>query len=370
MTEENEKIKEKDASRDNAANEKQGSAAQKVFGFLFNIILVAGVCLVGYLVYEQDKSINVLFEQQNSFGSQRNDATRRIDELLASVESLEMSLVQAREESAALIQEQSAELDRLENELVSTRLRINSNNPGASQEWLLAEASSLLRLSQQHLVVGKNIRTTQALFIAADDVLEQIDDPSIFSIREILAAELATLRAVEEVDVRDIYLRLGAAAEQAAMLEVSNDLQSEIESGEALGFSSEPDEESGWFSKLTSSLGNTLDNYLVVRRRDAPLQALMTPGQEAALLQTIQLQIEQARTALISGEQEIYSDSLEQAGNNIETYLSGDPSIKSALLETIERYRQQRITTQPPPLNRTRAALQQILSVSSQDSDG
>jgi len=100
------------------------------------------------------------------------------------------------------------------------------------------------------------------------------------------------------------------------------------------------------------------------------LQALMTPGQEAALMQTIQLQIEQARTALISGEQEIYSDSLDQARNNIETYLSGDPAIKSVLLETIDRYRQQRITTVPPSLNRTRAALQQILSVNSQNSDG
>jgi len=357
----------------NVAPEKQGrqgKRAQVFADLLFNIILVSCFCFLGYLVYEQDKAINVLFEQQNSFGSQRNDANERIDELLRSVETLEMSLVQAREDAAALMQAQSAELDRLENELVSTRLRINSNNSGASQEWLLAEASSLLRLSQQHLVVAKNIRTAQALFIAADDVLEQIDDPSIFSIREILAAELATLRAVEEVDVRDIYLRLGAAAEQAAMLEVSNDLQSEIQSGEALSLSSESTEESGWFSRLTSSLGNTLDNYLVVRRRDAPLQALMTPGQEAALMQTIQLQIEQARTALISGEQEIYSDSLDQARNNIETYLSGDPAIKSVLLETIDRYRQQRITTVPPSLNRTRAALQQILSVNSQNSDG
>ena len=96
----------------------------------------------------------------------------------------------------------------------------------------------------------------------------------------------------------------------------------------------------------------------------------MTPGQEAAVMQTIQLQIEKARTALIGGEQEIFTDSLIQARENVEAYLSGDPSVKSAVMMTLDSLSQQRIRFEPPPVNRTRAALQQILSVSSQGGDG
>jgi len=362
-----------ETQKESTTAEKQGQGGNRMrmlVDLLFNLVIVACVGYVGYMVYEQNKAVNVLFEQQNTFSSEQNNAAQQINQLQETVSALESQLVTAREESAALLQEQSAQLDQLQNELVSTRLRINDNNPGASQVWLLAEASSLLRLAEQHLVVSNNIRTAQALFITADDVLEQIDDPSIFSIREILAGELAALRFLPEVDIREIYLRLGAAAEQAASLQVSNDLQTEIQAGETLSLFGQPDAEPGWLSRFTSSVGDTLDNYLVVRRRDAPLQALMTPGQEAAVMQTIQLQIEQARTALIGGEQEIFTDSLNQARENVEAYLSGDPSVKSAVMMTLYSLSQQRIRSEPPPLNRTRAALQQILSVSSQDGDG
>lgn len=328
---------------------------------VFNVILVGSMCFIGFMLFEQYKSIEVLFAQQNALGNQRNDTGIRLDQLQVTVQTLENALALAREESADSILDYAAEIERLESELVSTRLRISSNNSGASQAWLLEEAASLLRLAQQHLVVAKSVRTAQALYIAADDVLKQIDDPAIFAVREVLAGELAAIRAVDEVDVREIYLRLGAVAEQAATLQVSNDLAAQIAEGAPVEFAQDAGEEAGWVSRLMSSIGNTLDKYLVVRRRDLPLQPLMTPGQEAVLMQTIQLQIEQARSALIIGRQEIYTQSLELAQANIDQFLSGNASVKSVVINTIDNLKQRRIVTEPPPLNRTRTALQALL---------
>lgn len=353
---------------------RSSSKAGGIFSLFLNIILLAAIGVLAYFMYEQDKAVKVLFEQQNSLSSQRNNTGAQVSQLQSSLQSLESQLqnqlAETQQASASLtrdliqqsMQGQDADIERLQNELISTRLRINSNNPGASQQWLLAEAASLLRLAQQQMVVARNIRTAQALFIAADDVLKQIDDPAIFSVREVLAGELAAIRGVSEAPIQDIYLQLGAISEQLESLQVNNDLEQQVAEGERVAlFNNERIEEPGLLSQFFSSLGSVVNRFLVVRRRDTPLDALMTPGQEAALLQTVRLQLEQGRIALLKGEQEIYSASLLQARNNIADYLSGEASLKTSILSSLDTLIQRRIVTEVPPLIRTRSALDQII---------
>jgi uroporphyrin-III C-methyltransferase len=353
---------------------RSSSKAGGIFSLFLNIILLAAIGVLAYFMYEQDKAVKVLFEQQNSLSSQRNNTGAQVRQLQSSLQSLESQLqnqlAETQQASASLtrdliqqsMQGQDADIERLQNELISTRLRINSNNPGASQQWLLAEAASLLRLAQQQMVVARNIRTAQALFIAADDVLKQIDDPAIFSVREVLAGELAAIRGVSEAPIQDIYLQLGAISEQLESLQVNNDLEQQVAEGERVAlFNNERIEEPGLLSQFFSSLGSVVNRFLVVRRRDTPLDALMTPGQEAALLQTVRLQLEQGRIALLKGEQEIYSASLLQARNNIADYLSGEASLKTSILSSLDTLIQRRIVTEVPPLIRTRSALDQII---------
>jgi len=353
---------------------RSSSKAGGIFSLFLNIILLAAIGVLAYFMYEQDKAVKVLFEQQNSLSSQRNNTGAQVSQLQSSLQSLESQLqnqlAETQQASASLtrdliqqsMQGQDADIERLQNELISTRLRINSNNPGASQQWLLAEAASLLRLAQQQMVVARNIRTAQALFIAADDVLKQIDDPAIFSVREVLAGELAAIRGVSEAPIQDIYLQLGAISEQLESLQVNNDLEQQVAEGERVAlFNNERIEEPGLLSQFFSSLGSVVNRFLVVRRRDTPLDALMTPGQEAALLQTVRLQLEQGRTALLKGEQEIYSACLLQARNNIADYLSGEASLKTSILSSLDTLIQRRIVTEVPPLIRTRSALDQII---------
>jgi len=361
------------ASEKQAPGEKparaEKSRAGSFINMFFYLVLVGSLGYTGYMVYEQDKAVNVLFEQYNGLVQARNGNTNLLNTLQESQGTLQQnqsalqnSLASVRQEAAELVAAQAAEIQALQNELVSTRLRINESNPGASQEWLLAEAASLLRLARQHLVVTRNVRTAQALYIAADDVLKQIDDPAIFAVRETLAGELAAIRAVTEVDVSSMYLQLGAVADQVNSLAVTNDLATQIAQGESVSLATEEASGEGMISRFFTRVRNSLNNYFVVRRRDVPIQPLMTPGQEAALMQTIRLQIEQGRTALLKGEQAIYSASLEQARNNIEAYLAVDEGVRNSVLQTLDNLRARRIVTEVPPLNRSLQALDQILS--------
>ena len=329
----------------------------------FNLILLGSIVFIGYMLYEQDKAMNILFGQQNEFAGQRSNNDARFAAQQTALEDLQATIAGARLEAAELVAVQAAEIERLNNELASMRLRINSSSAGASQAFLLAEAASMLRLARQHLVLARDIRTTQALYIAADDVLRRIEDPAIYAVREMLAGELASIRAVAEVDVSSMYLQLGAVAEQVSSLRVTNDLEAQIAAGEQVPLSADETRgEGNWLGRFFSRIRNTFSNYFVVRRRDVPIQPLMTPGQESALMQTIRLQIEQGRTALLRGEQEIYTASLAQARDNIAAYLAGPGNTRDSILAALDNLRTRRIVTEVPPLNRALPALEQLLS--------
>jgi uroporphyrin-3 C-methyltransferase len=330
---------------------------------LFNLILLGSIVFIGYMLYEQDKAVNILFGQQNEFAGQRSNNDARFAAQQTALEDLQATIAGARQEAAELVAVQAAEIERLNNELASMRLRINSSSAGASQAFLLAEAASMLRLARQHLVLARDIRTTQALYIAADDVLRRIEDPAIYAVREMLAGELASIRAVAEVDVSSMYLQLGAVAEQVSSLRVTNDLEAQIAAGEQVPLSADETRgEGNWLGRFFSRIRNTFSNYFVVRRRDVPIQPLMTPGQESALMQTIRLQIEQGRTALLRGEQEIYTASLAQARDNIAAYLAGPGNTRDSILAALDNLRTRRIVTEVPPLNRALPTLEQLLS--------
>ena len=329
----------------------------------FNLIFLGSIVFIGYMLYEQDKAVNNLFGQQNEFAGQRSNNDARFAAQQTALEDLQASIAGARQEAAELVAVQAVEIERLNNELVSTRLRINSSSAGASQAFLLAEAASMLRLARQHLVLARDMRTVQALYIAADDVLRRIDDPAIYAVREMLAGELVSIRAVAEVDVSSMYLQLGAVAEQVSSLRVTNDLEAQIAAGEQVPLSADEIRgEGNWLGRFFSRIRNTFSNYFVVRRRDVPIQPLMTPGQESALMQTIRLQIEQGRTALLRGEQEIYTASLAQARDNIAAYLAGPGNTRDSILAALDNLRTRRIVTEVPPLNRALPTLEQLLS--------
>jgi uroporphyrin-3 C-methyltransferase len=345
-----------------------GGKVTAAVDMLFKIILLGSIGYIGYMVYEQDKAVNVLFEQQNEFFGQQNNNNARIIAQQAAVEELQQQLqvavVRARQDAAELVAAQAIEIERLANELVSTRLRINSSSIGASQEFLIAEAASVLRLARQHLVVARDMRTAEALYVATDDVLNRIDDPAIYAVREMLAGELASIRAVTKVDISSMYLELGTVADQVSALRVTNDLDTQIAAGERVSLAADATQEkTGWLSRFFNRLRNTFSNYFVVRRRDVAIQPLMTPGQEAALMQSIRLQIEQGRTALLQGEQEIYSTSLGEARDKIASYLAGPGNTRANILAALDGLRARRIVTEVPPLNRALPALEQILSV-------
>ncbi|MET4707265.1 uroporphyrin-3 C-methyltransferase [Endozoicomonas sp. NE40] len=262
--------------------------------------------------------------------------------------------------------------DRLLNriDVLSRHVRelAGSNRDG----WQLAEVEYLLRLANQKLLMTSDVISAKALLQDADTILLELDDYSLFPIREALAEDLAVLRMVPHLDQEGIYLRLSALSRQVAGLPLLQHegfnksepvSQTTAVSTEA---SATETESSGWQTVLLGMLKNTWDSFTSLFRfttdRTSPVTPLLTAEDNVLMRQNLRLLIEQAKLALLAREQGIYNESLQQAQHWVERYfeMSGDASL--GMLEELQSLSSVTVNPNLPNVNRALDAIKQFQS--------
>ena len=266
-------------------------------------------------------------------------------QLRSGLEGLEASLDQETSRLVERLDAREAELEQLKEELG----RFSASD---RDSWLLAEAGHLLRLANQRLVMAQDPVAAQALLHSADAVLREIDDPELHEVRAALAADIAALRAVPRVDVEGIYLRLAALIEQADTLVIFRFPE------RAAG--PEPEPAPDWRGRLRQGYEAALaklSSYLIIRRRDVPLQALMDPQMEGLVRQNLRMLLEQAQVALLSGNQTLYSASLERARRWVAQFLESDEATARAMSYEISKLARLTIGVPQPDIARSLRAM-------------
>ncbi len=259
-------------------------------------------------------------------------------------EAVQQDLVAANAALAA----QTERLAALESELAATRLRLNSMDTGGSP---LAEAEVLLRFAQQRLLLAHDTVTAAELFRAADELLRGIDDPALFTVRDILARELALLQAVPPVDVPGLFAQLSAQAARVADFTV-------VSASAAQDFAVTPvensvQEEGGWWSGIKQTLGD----YFVVTQSTEEVAPQLDAETQFLLRALIQLRIEQAKLALLRAEPELYQAALDEALASSRQWLRGDEASLASYLSALDTLRATPIMMDISRVDDTLAAL-------------
>ena len=250
----------------------------------------------------------------------------------------------------------SQNLATIEEQLAEQRKELARLNANDRDSWLLAEVEYLLRLANQRLIMAGDTTAAQALLTSADNVLRQLDDVNLHTVRAAVATDLAAVRAIPKVDVEGIYLRLSALIEQAGKLEIFQLPKQEDLARE--------DDAASWQGRLRQGYEaalSKLSNYLVIRRRDVPMQALMDPQWEGLVRQNLRMLLEQAQVALLSGNQSIYTESLQRARHWVDQFSDSDEARASAINAEINQLASFTISVPLPDISQSLAALDNAL---------
>ncbi len=326
---------------------RSGSAFPGWLALLLVLALAGG--LVWVLLQAQQRE-HTLLQRLDALESRSGGASEAIS---ASETRLRDDMTRAASASAAEREAQSAKIEALSRKLESQAQMLDRFSATDEDSWLRAEAQYLLRLANQRVLMARDPGSALALLQSADGILHDLDDPALYDARAAVAAEIADLRAVPVVDVEGIYLRLSALIDQAGKLKI-------FQMPEAPVHDTAPENAESWQVRLRRGYEQALQklsDFIVIRRRDVPMQALMDPQWEGLVRQNLRMLLEQAQVALLSGNQTLYGASLERARHWVAQFAETDTAAARAMDEELVALQQQTIEVNMPDLSRSLRAL-------------
>jgi uroporphyrin-3 C-methyltransferase len=247
-------------------------------------------------------------------------------------------------------------IEELQAQLADQRAKLTRLGSTDRESWAVAEAEYLLRLANQRLIMARDAVAAEALLGNVDKILLELDDPRLHDARAAVAADLAAVRAVPAVDVEGIYLRLAALVEQAGKLKIFR-LPEEKPQLEQAPLQ-------GWQGRLRQGYQAALaklSDYIIIRRRDVPMQALMDPQWEGLVRQNLRMLLEQAQVALLSGNQTLYRESLKRAQYWVGEFFESDGSAAEAMSREIDQLADVDIAASVPDISRSIQALDEAM---------
>ena len=192
----------------------------------------------------------------------------------------------------------------------------------------------------------------------ADRALLDSRSPSVLTARESLAADLNALQAVEVLDREGIYLRLQTLASQIAEVDMVGSMRENFEARrnrEAMSI-----ETDGQAEGLLDTSLQFLGSIFVWRQWEDDPGAMLAPGNETAILQRLQLSIEQAKLALLTANNELYQGSLADCLAWLERYAVVESELGQTVIREVSVLQQIDVDPDLPAPTTSLASLQQL----------
>ncbi|MCZ6868878.1 MAG: uroporphyrinogen-III C-methyltransferase [Gammaproteobacteria bacterium] len=274
---------------------------------------------VGYRVYLETTQVDPLEELRGQVRGQLAEQGERLVDLRRT-----LSEADARQSNAAVMIED--ELATLSGRLDETvRMVVEAAAPD-EREWKLAEVEYLLRIANHRVTMEQDIRGALQLTVAADAVLESLDDFSMHEVRAQLAREISALKMVPGLDVTGIYVRIDALSEHVGQLQTRRPWAQAQSSEDPAETVVEEAERSVW-----AMLAERLSLLVRIQVADAlPRRPQLSEEEVQYVHQLLRLQLEQAKLGLLRKDQTLYTGNLSSTATWVREYF--DPQTPASVM--------------------------------------
>ncbi|WP_421849082.1 uroporphyrinogen-III C-methyltransferase [Marinomonas sp.] len=257
-----------------------------------------------------NKDVQQLTAQQTNLDRKINSNTldrSQLNQLIEQVKTTEQTILMQKNELVAQQSQQSEKLLSLESKL-------NRLNNTSKEDWKLAEAEYLIRLANQRLLLESDNNGATTLLINADDILNELEDPIVFTTRKALAKDIQALKSISQFDLEGAYLKLNALYDNVQTLP-QREPSKEWQANTTEKIQQADDSTTGKITSVLENLWKSIRSLVVINYNHKPINALLPPAEYQELITGIQLQLEIAQVALIKGESMIYQQALSRVAN-------------------------------------------------------
>ena len=306
---------------------------------------------------------------QQSLSAQDKKIQGLANELSQGKSTLQQSLVALSQTQQAAIadltqdmQSNQRSVNELSQRVLAQGKRLRAMSDTSRDDWLLAEAQYLLKLANQRIRIERSPVGAQALLEEADNILRDLDDPSLHPVRRAIAQDLAALKLLNVIDVEGIYVSLLALTDQVSSIPVRLSPSQRERSEQAAV--SEGDSPKTFRQTIAASWQNFIrsfkDYVRVVHHEEKP-KALLPVQDEVYLQQNLRLMLERAQLALLREQQDIYVQSLAQADQWLLQYYNRS-EVLTKFREALAHLQEKNIVQTLPDISHSLALLHEYIS--------
>lgn len=302
------------------------------FKFLFLLILLAGLCAGCWYLY---KYIEAEFGSRDLQLAAANQQVTRLAQQLSATQQGQQNI---QNTLANFIADQQRQMQSLAE-------RVRTTEGARDGDWVLAEAQYLLRLADQRLLISRDTESAAELLQAADELLRELAYPELVAVREALISDIARLQAAPSVDYQGLYFQILAAGRGIDSLQLSGiDALTDNTGGAADGGSQ------GIWSSAVEAIKSTLSELVVVRKTTDTAEWLVDAEGEAALRGQLDLLVLQSLSALLSGDQTIYSSALNSAASLVNSNFE-ESSQRQSIESSLTSFADEQILAEVPDIS-------------------
>ena len=310
--------------------EVKASGISKMFMTLA-VLLSLAAAGISVMVYQQLKQTRFELSQLNGLGSDNVSArissvNEQMEQLSAAQQTFQAQLMTEQENFHSRARQQRAETEAMTRKLeISNQQLLQSMDVLFRQKgrehfgWILAEVEYLLLIANHSLQLQGDVNTAITALQQADDRLLNSGDPGSIEIRMQINEEIEQLKALEQTDIVQLAAKLSGSIKMIKQLPVHY-TQMNAEEKAAQIAADKATHDAGNFAQAGKDFLKELQKLVILRQTNKPAQPMITPREQFFLQQNLQLKLETARYALLSGKQGLYSNSLEEAIHWLETY--------------------------------------------------
>ncbi len=324
-------------------------AAKQTFLWLVIIILLGLIAAMAWFAYQEAmKQRSTLAElntelENNQIAPLKADVSQIKQTLEKETQKIQQK-VNALNEADAGLADKIAEVSEMQ----------QLTNDDVKRKWILSEVKYLLQMANQRILLADDVENARTALVLADQKLKELADPRLYQLRALLADEQLALASVAKVDIDGLAAQLQSAIDGIRKLKVLTG--PEFGAGQTDESNSDGEIAEDW-QAAASNAWQQVRSLVVIRHQQDGSSAIIVPEQRYFLYQNLQLKLESARLALLSGNETIFHDSLASAEQWLQKYFIGEE--RDALLQTVSAMKSEKITVELPDISASLVWLQQ-----------
>lgn len=224
-------------------------------------------------------------------------------------------------------------------------------------DWLVADAEYLISVANQRLHMSGDIKTAMLALEAADERLRESGDAGVFKVREAVAKEISSLKAIKTADIVGTFSKIRALEEKIEKIPVFMP-----HSGSAVVQKSKEETERDVrdIDSLLGSAVKDLKDLVEVRRTDRPMDVVLKPEEVQMLRQELGLKLELAGLALIQRNEKLYQENLSSSEDWLSKHFDTESDLTQAVITEIGNLKNTSINVDLPDTGRSLKLLRDI----------